>query len=130
MDKKISAALIAMLFVLGIVAVPVSAHFTMGEHIAAYPFRRNNFDPHVTGAVGYVFPGSGLMSAGAGGFAGTPGWYYGAGTYPGYQSPWPYWTSGVNNPFSVQGPLGWYQLDVMRLPPGPPQLLSGSFSSG
>jgi hypothetical protein len=117
MNKKISAALIAMLFVLGIVAVPVSAHFTMGNHTAAYPFRNSHFDPHVQGLIGYVFPGSGLITAGAGGFAGVPGWYYGAGTYPGYQSPWPYWTDGVNNPFPSQGPMGWYQLDANNYAP-------------
>ena len=111
MDKKISAALIAMLFVLGIVAVPVSAHFTMGNHTGSYPFRTNHFDPHVQGLVGYVFPGGGLFTAGA------PGWYTGSGTYPGYQSPWPYWTSGVNNPFPSQGPMGWYQLDANNYAP-------------
>jgi hypothetical protein len=111
MDKKISAALIAMLFVLGIVAVPVSAHFTMGNHLPAYPFRSQHFDPHQMGPLGYVFPGGGLFSAGA------PGWYTGTGTYPGYQSPWPYWTSGVNNPFPSQGPMGWYQLDANNYAP-------------
>ena len=111
MNKKISAALIAMLFVLGIVAVPVSAHFTMGEHTAAYPFRKNHFDPHVAGPLGYVFPGSGLGTTNA------PGWYTGQGTWPGYQSPWPYWTSGVNNPFPKQGPMSWYQLDANNYAP-------------
>ena len=111
MDKKISAALIAMLFVLGIVAVPVSAHFTMGTHIPAYPFRSNHFDPHTKGLVGYVFPGGGLFTQSA------PGWYSVAGEFPGYQSPWPYWTSGVSNPFPSQGPMGWYQLDANNYAP-------------
>jgi len=111
MDKKLCAALIAMLFVLGIVAVPVSAHFTMGNHTGAYPFRTKDFDPHVDGLVGYVFPGSGLFTAGA------PGWYTGSGTWPGYQAPWPYWTNNINNPFPSQGPMGWYQLDANNYAP-------------
>jgi len=118
MDKKISAAFVTMLFVLGIVAVPVSAHFTMGNHQYYYPFRTKHFDPHVDGLVGYVFPGSGPWSPGT-----VPGWYYGSGsnTYPGYQSPWPYvsqsYPYGVNNPFPAQGPLGWYQLDANNYAP-------------
>ena len=111
MDKKISAAFVTMLFILGIIAVPVSAHFTMGNHLPAYPFRSQHFDPHQMGPVGYVFPGGGLFSLGA------PGWYWGSGQYPGYQSPWPYWTSGVNNPFPSQGPMGWYQLDANNYAP-------------
>lgn len=86
MDKKISAAIVTMLFVLGIVAVPVSAHFTMGNHLPNYPFRSEHFDPHHRGLVGYVFPGGGLFTTLPLG-AGAPGWYTGAGTYPGYQSP-------------------------------------------
>jgi len=111
LDKRISAAFVTMLFILGIVAMPVSAHFTMGNHQATYPFRNRHFDPHVDGLIGYVFPGGGLFTAGA------PGWYTGAGTYPGYQSPWPYWTGGVNNPWPSQGPMGWYQLDANNYAP-------------
>jgi len=111
LDKRISAAFVTMLFILGIASMPVSAHFTLGTHIPAYPFRSKHFDPHSKGLVGYVFPGSGLFTAGA------PGWYTGAGTYPGYQSPWPYWTGGVNNPWPTQGPMGWYQLDANNYAP-------------
>jgi len=111
MDKRINAAFVTMLFLLGIIAVPVSAHFTMGNHLPAYPFRSRHFDPHQMGPVGYVFPGGGLFTNGA------PGWYWGTGQYPGYQSPWPYWTSGVNNPFPAQGPMGWYQLDANNYAP-------------
>jgi len=111
MDKRISAAFVTMLFILGIVAMPVSAHFTMGKHIATYPFRQNHFDPHVKGLVGYVFPGSGLFTVGA------PGWYWGSPGYPGYQSPWPYWTGSVNNPWPMQGPMQWYQLDANNYAP-------------
>ena len=127
MDKRISAAFVTMLFILGIVSMPVSAHFTMGNHIPAYPFRTRHFDPHVDGLVGYVFPGGGLLSAGAAaaaaGFANTPGWYYGTGTsYPGYQSPWPYYQTtnpptGVPQPFPSTGPYGWYQLDANNYAP-------------
>ena len=111
MNKKISAAFVTMLFILGIVSVPVSAHFTMGTHTGTYPFRTKHFDPHTDGVVGYVFPGSGLATPGA------PGWYWGRDDYPGYQSPWPYYTGGVQNPFPAQGPAGWYQLDANNYAP-------------
>jgi hypothetical protein len=123
MDRKYVAGFVVALLMIGVAIVPVSAHFTMGNHLPAYPFRSNHFDPHVQGLVGYLFPGSGLITGGSGGFAGVPGWYYGAGsnTYPGYQSPWPYVSQsppfGVNNPFPAQGPLGWYQLDANNYAP-------------
>jgi len=100
-----------MLFILGIIAVPVSAHFTMGNHVPAYPFRNTHFDPHAQGLIGYVFPGGGLFTGAA------PGWHTGIETYPGYQSPWPYWTGGINNPWPAQGPMGWYQLDANNYAP-------------
>jgi len=99
-----------MLFILGIVAMPVSAHFTVGEHIATYPFRKNDFDPHVKGLVGYIFPGGGLFTTVGGSL---PGAYTGAGTYPGYQSPWPHHMPGPN----VFGPAGWYQLESNNYAP-------------
>ena len=116
-----------MLFILGIAAMPVSAHFTMGNHVPTYPFRTRNFDPHVDGLVGYVFPGSGLISPvstlpSPPAFANAPGWYYGPPTYPGYQSPWPYYQTtnvptGIWQPWPVQGPMGWYQLDANNYAP-------------
>jgi len=111
--KKAGVVFMTVLLALGTVCVTVSAHFTMGNHQAAYPFRNRHFDPHVDGLIGYVFPGGGLFTSGA------PGWYWGAGTntYPGYQSPWPYWTGGVNNPWPAQGPYGWYQLDANNYAP-------------
>ena len=116
MNKRISAAFVMMLFILGIVSVPVSAHFTMGQHIPTYPFRTHHFDPHVDGLIGYIFPGGGLATPNA------PGFYTGFGTYPGYQSPWPYWQLnsppvGVQQPWPTQGPQGWYQLDANNYAP-------------
>jgi len=115
MNKRACATAAVAIFIIGVVAAPASAHFTMGTHIPYYPFRQNHFDWHIQGLVGYVFPGGGLFTAGA------PGWYTGGATYPGYQSPWP-WVSqrsptGVNNPFPSQGPTGWYQLDANSYAP-------------
>ena len=101
-----------MLFILGIVAVPVSAHFTVGEHIAAYPFRRNDFDPHVKGLVGYIFPGAGVITSGLG----APGWYTGTGSWPGYQSPWPQSRPGPPA-VGTSMPEGWYQLESNNYAP-------------
>ena len=111
MDKRISAAFVVMLFVLGIVAVPVSAHFTLGEHIGTYRFRRNDFDPHVKGLMGYIWPGAGLWTGPA------PGLYYGAPGYPGYQSPWPGQMPGPGPWGGVAGPEGWYQLESNNYAP-------------
>jgi len=120
MDKRISAAFVTMLFLLGIVATPVSAHFTEGRHQPTYPFRSRHFDPHVEGLIGYVFPGGGLFTWPTPWFYG-PGWYLGPGTntYPGYQSPWPYYdvNTGVQLPWPAQGPMQWYQLDSNNYAP-------------
>jgi len=77
--KRINAAFIVVLFALGIVAVPVSAHFTLGRLGASPPYRTDDFDQHVFGVVAYVWPGAGLYGTVAPGF----------GDYPGYQSPYP-----------------------------------------
>jgi hypothetical protein len=119
MNKQLCTFIVIAVFGLGILAVPVSAHFTMGNHTSSYPYRTNNFDKHVDGLQGYVFPGSGLFTTGA------PGWYHGtaSGEYPGYQSPWPYKSlsntppSGVPLPFPSTGPAGWYQLDANNYAP-------------
>jgi len=81
MDKRISAAFVVMLFLLGVVAAPVSAHFTLGNLTANVPYRTDDWYPHVKGVIGYVWPGGGPTN-----------WALGSADprgYPGYQSPWP-----------------------------------------
>jgi len=96
LDKRISAAFVIMLFMLGTFTAPVSAHFTLGKLKGTYDFRDNDFDPHVAGVIAYVWPGAGPYSAGVP----APGWT----PYPGYQSPYP-----GGNPTGMQ--THWYQLD-------------------
>ena len=117
MNKRIDAAFIVMLFALGVVSVPVSAHFTLGVLTPTYDFHANDFDPHVTGVVGYVWPGVGYTSALTG--LSKP-------EYPGYQSPYPGGNpgtkgtgyTGLSGPYSTGFyPSGWYQLDANNYAP-------------
>ena len=96
MHKKLVAALTIAIFVLSSVAIftPAAAHFTLGDYTPGYDFHANDFDTHVAGPTGYVWPGSGLAD-----FSGTPG-----GFPTGYQSPWP----GSNPPGQPQSV---YQLE-------------------
>jgi len=99
MNTKIAATLTIVLFTLSTLAIavpPASAHFTLGHLTGTSPFRTNDFDPHVPGVIGYVFPG-----AGAAAWTGSP-----SGVTPsiGYQSPYP----GGNPPGA---PSSWYQLE-------------------
>jgi len=117
MNKRISAAFVIMLFVLGIVATPVSAHFTLGDLTGTYPYRENDYDPHVdsvTGVIGYVFPGAGPQPSAAYAAAGVgPGAPAPAAEFPGYQPPYP--ASDDADGDTPRGPSGfstsWYQLD-------------------
>lgn len=83
--KKLGAALIVTIFVIGVFAVmiPVQAHFTLGDYTATYPYHKNDFDPHIPGLTGYLWPGSGQNA-----YQGNPGTLP-PGSSPGYQSPWP-----------------------------------------
>jgi hypothetical protein len=120
LNKRIGAAFIVMLFALGIVSVPVSAHFTLGVLTPTYDYHASDYDPHVAGVVGYVWPGVGYATSatGAGGL--------GAPQYPGYQSPYPGGNPGTKGT-GYQGlgytagvgyyPPEWYQLDANNYAP-------------
>jgi len=58
---------------------PVSAHFTLGDLTPTYRYHANDFDTHVDGVIGYVWPGGGYAA-----YTGTVN-----GFPPGYQSPYP-----------------------------------------
>jgi len=79
-------------------AEPASAHFTLGNLTGTPRYRTNDFDPHVTGVIGYVWPGGGENA-----YLGFPN-LASASLSPGYQSPYP----GGNPPGA---PSSWYQLD-------------------
>jgi len=115
MSKKLSAAFLVMIFALStaLIAIPAQAHFTVGRPTGTLPYRVRDFDPHVPGPTGYVWPGSGVVTLSqAGGVVGT-NWGSGAPSPvtwaqqgfmfpPGYQSPW------STNPPGV--PTSWLQL--------------------
>jgi hypothetical protein len=118
MHKKISAAFILMLFTLGVVAVPVQAHFTLGKYTGTYDWHTNDYDDplgaqgagqaHIPGLTGYVFPGAGPI-----------------------QNPVPGWGSGAAvQGLQVAGWPGYQSLHPSGNPPGSPQMwLQGDANS-
>ncbi len=101
MHKKLAAALTIAIFVISTLAIvnPVQAHFTLGNLTGTFRFHANDFDPHVAGPVGYVWPGGGLNS-----YSGFPT-LASASLGPGYQSPYP-----GGNPVGAPS-NSWYQLE-------------------
>jgi hypothetical protein len=103
MSKKIFATLLAALFILSIalVAVPTQAHHTLGRLTdnpsSATPYRVRDFDVHVPGPTGYVWPGGGYGS-----YVGPSPMGPISQGMPGYQSPW--------SPNPPGASLDWYQL--------------------
>ena len=61
MDKKLAASLTIAIFLMSTFTVvnPVQAHFTLGDLTATYPYHANDFDAHLSGVIGYVWPGGG-----------------------------------------------------------------------
>jgi hypothetical protein len=107
MDTKLSAAFLALLFVFStiLIAVPAQAHFTVGRPTGTLPYRVRDFDPHVPGPTGYVWPGSGVVTlpTGSGAPSSPVTWaQQGYMSPPGYQSPF-----STNPPGS---PSSWLQL--------------------
>ncbi|MGA8856067.1 MAG: hypothetical protein WB643_02755 [Candidatus Bathyarchaeia archaeon] len=101
MVRRYSGLLCIGIFILSVFAVssPVQAHFTLGDLTGTYRFHSNDFDPHVPGVIGYVWPGSGLNT-----YSGTPN-IASSFLSPGYQSPYP----GGNPPGAPSN--SWYQLE-------------------
>lgn len=99
--RKLAAALTIAIFILSTFAVvnPVAAHFTLGNLTSMYRYHANDFDPHVAGPVGYVWPGSGQNA-----YSGLPN-SASVNNAPGYQSPYPGSKPGLTPSSS------WYQLE-------------------
>jgi len=97
---NLAAALTLVVFVVGSVAValPAQATFTLGNLTSTSPYDISNFDPHVPGVVGYVWPGAGQCA-----WEGFPN-QASNNCFPGYQSAYP---SG-NPPGAPTN--SWYQL--------------------
>ncbi len=114
---KFAAVLTVAIFLLSTFTFvgPVQAHFTLGNLTGTYRFHSLDFDPHVPGVVGYVWPGGGLNA-----YSGNPN-FASAVLSPGYQSPYPCRLGGeptgspIVQPSSSCNPPGaisnsWYQL--------------------
>jgi hypothetical protein len=98
--NRFRVLLLISIFILGVIAVgvPVQAHFTLGDLTGTYPYHTNDFDPHVPGVIGYVWPGSGENA-----YAGFPN-VATDNLNPGYQAPYP----NGNPPGAPSN--SWYQL--------------------
>ena len=98
--NRFRALLLISIFILGIVAagVPAQATFTLGDLKGTNPYDINNFDPHVPGVIGYVWPGAGQCA-----WDGYPN-QASDNCSPGYQSPYP----NGNPPGAPSN--SWYQL--------------------
>ncbi len=110
MHKKIAAMLTIAIFAISTLAIvnPVSAHFTLGGLTPTYRYHANDFDPHVPGVIGYVWPGGGQSTWG-----GSPG-FASVTNAPGYQSPYPGQkppASAGENQFGNAPSSSWYQLE-------------------
>ncbi len=101
MQRKLTATLTIAIFLISTFAIvaPAQAHFTLGNLTGTFRYHANDFDPHVAGPVGYVWPGGGLNS-----YSGFPNVATSA-LGPGYQSPYP----GGNPPGAPS--QSWYQLE-------------------
>ncbi len=110
MNRKLTALSVVVIFLISTlaVAIPVSAHFTLGDLTGTYRYHANDFDPHVPGVIGYVWPGGGQNTWG-----GSPG-FASDNNAPGYQSPYPGQkppaSAGVNQ-FGNAPSSSWYQLE-------------------
>jgi len=85
LNKKLAASLTIAIFLLSTIAVfaPVQAHFTLGQNQPTYPYTVQNFDKHVEGVIGYVWPGGGENS-----YLGSPT-AVSPTVGPGYTAPYP-----------------------------------------
>jgi hypothetical protein len=80
MKIRTAQAIIFILILIPLVsAIPVRAHFTLGDLTPSFRYHTNDFDPHVAGPTTYVWPGAGFSDY-VGSSSGFP---------PGYQSPYP-----------------------------------------
>ena len=101
LSGRLKAFFLVGVFIVGIlaVAVPARASFTLGDLTGTPPFHVNDFDPHVPGVIGYVWPGGGQCA------------YLGYENLasdncaPGYQAPYP----NGNPPGAPSN--SWYQLE-------------------
>ena len=107
MNKKLLAVLTITVFAISTFTLvsPASATFTLGDLTPTYRYHVNDFDPHVPGVIGYVWPGGGQNA-----YAGFPN-FANVNNAPGYQSPYPGGKPGFAPGLSGGAPsASWYQL--------------------
>ena len=101
LNRRLAAAFTIAIFVISTVAIitPAQATFTLGNLSGTSPYSINNFDPHVAGPIGYVWPGAGQCA-----WDGFPN-QASDNCSPGYQAPYP----NGNPPGAPSN--SWYQLE-------------------
>ena len=110
MNGRIKALILIAIFIVATLAAAnqVSASFTLGDLTGTYPYHTNDFDPHVPGVIGYVWPGGGQDA-----FNGFPN-FASVNNAPGYQAPYPSGKPpGAPGASNVGGApsSSWYQLE-------------------
>jgi hypothetical protein len=113
LHKRLAATLTIVVFLLSMFAVmaPAQAHFTLGSSSPVYPWTTDNFDPHVPGVIGYVWPGGGENT-----YLGTPT-YVSSVVAPGYIAPYPSQIIGSNPTASGAYPANYLQVDAHEYAP-------------
>ena len=93
------------LFVFSLSLTPVASHFTLGNSTASYPFHVNNYDPHVQGVLGYVWPGVGLIGRGTLSRPEAPGYQPPSPKYPEAMKPRDSWLQLEGNAYEPFGAI-------------------------
>ena len=101
------------------IVTPVQASFTIGNLTGTYRFHKFDFDPHISGPIGYVWPGGGQNA-----YNGFPN-LASATLSPGYETPYPCRLSGEDSgqvPSDQCNPVdapssSWYQLQSSAYAP-------------
>jgi hypothetical protein len=101
--KRLAATLTIGVFLFSTLAIlaPVQAHFTLGLNTPDYPYQVDDFDPHVPGVIGYVWPGGGENT-----YLGAPSSVTNV-VSPGYVPPYP--SQSIAYAQSYGGGAGWTQ---------------------
>ena len=116
MQKKLAAILTIAIFAVSTLAIvnPVHATFTLGQYQGLPPYTTLDYDPHVPGFMGYVWPGGGSAAySGAYSLKGPQASINSAGGYsPGYVPPYPTMppSKGAMLCNGAPCPESWYQL--------------------
>jgi len=106
MPRSVSLSVAALcMLILSSSLTPTASHFTLGDAVAAYPFHKRNYDTHVTGVTGYVWPGAGLVGGRTLDRPEAPGYQPAWPSYPPWSAPRPSWRQLEGNAYSPFGAL-------------------------